>query len=120
MSHAGLQHLANERGSFTRPGAKDLIRRETRFQDNTELQGRCDFDAAARCSQSRAHLWNRVRLDRVQYLRGLRKQFEERLGLTLGLVEIVDVEGRAISLEKFSSESRCDHDFPPLRAASFS
>src|SRR5678815_4321521 len=92
MSHAGLQHLANERSSLTRPGAEDLIRRETSFEHNLQFQWRCNFDAAAGCSQSGAHLWNRVRLHRVEHLRGLRKQFVERLCLTLGLVEIVDVE----------------------------
>src|SRR5713226_10296273 len=32
----------------------------------------------------------------------------------LGLVEIVDVEGRAVSLEEFPAETMCDHG-PPLK-----
>src|SRR6266446_2712559 len=115
MSHAGKQHLANERSSLARPRTKDLIRRETSFEHNLQFQRRRNFDAAAGCFQSGAQLWNRVRLHRVQQLRGLRKQFEERLSLTLGLVEIVDVEGRAVSLEEFLAETTCDHDVPPLK-----
>src|SRR6266704_1944947 len=122
MVHADMQHLANERSSLARARAHDSVRRETRFAHNLQFQQRCDFDATAGCSQSRAQLWKRIRLYRVEHLCAFRKQLKECPSLTLGLVEIVDVERRAVSLEQFSAKTMCDHDALPMddKAAIFS
>src|SRR5215217_8430212 len=107
MVHAGIQHLANEQSSLARPRAHYSVRRETSVAHDVQFQQRCNFDTAPGCSQSGAQFWNRVRFYRVENLRALRKQFEERLSLTLSLVEIVDVKRRAVSLQEFAAETTC-------------
>src|SRR2546430_5405162 len=116
MVHAGVHHLANERSGLARARAHDSVRRETSLAHDVQFQRRCNFDAAPGCSQSGAQLWNRVRFYRVEHLRALRKQLEERLSLTLSLVEVVDVKRRAVSLQEFAAETTCDHG-PPLNAS---
>src|SRR4030095_15691457 len=101
MVHAGIQHLANERSSLTWARAHDLLRRETGFAHDVQFQRRCNFDPAAGCFQSGAQLWKRVRFYRVEPLPAPGKQLEERLSLTLTLVEVEDVKRRAVSLEQF-------------------
>src|SRR5207237_10713918 len=91
-SHASEHHFADQPSSLARTGEKNFIRCEARFEYNLQFQRRCDLHSTTGRLQSSTHLRNRVRLDRVQHLRRLRKEVEERLSLTLGFVEIVDIE----------------------------
>src|SRR5437762_13974976 len=122
MSHASKQHFADHPSSLARAGAKNLIRCEARFEYNLQFQRRCNLHSTTGRLQSSTHLRNRVRLDRVQDLCRLRKEVEERLSLTLGFVEIVDIQRRAVSLEKFPTKTTCNHDALPIdiKVASFS
>src|SRR5437867_8152850 len=122
MVHADMQHLADERSSLARARAHDSVRRESSFAHDVQFHRRCNFDAAVSRSQSGAHLWKRIRFYRVEHLCAFRKQLKECPSLTLGLVEIVDVERRAVSLEQFPAKTMCDHDALPMddKAAIFS
>src|SRR5690606_7605423 len=82
---------------------------ESRARRRAQLPERGHLAAATREPGRLGYRRQRVRLERVEHLRPGGQGGEQRLRSTRDLVEIVDVQRRAETLDQASGEGRVDH-----------